>query len=104
MLWHSVTHLAAISGNTKVLQTLLEEGADKDLVNRWGLSPLHVAIATGNSLSVDVLTRAGAGLVVGDPATAMCLAASQEDVHQVKCLCVRVGAHHCPACPCTSHA
>lgn len=83
-LLRSVAHLAAISGSTKVLKVLLEEGADKDIANRWGHSPLHVAIMSGNSMAVDLLTKAGAHLTVEDPAASMCTAASEEDVAQVR--------------------
>lgn len=77
-------HLAAVSGNVKVLEVLLEEGANKDIVNRWGETPLHQAVVSGNLLAVETLTKAGASLSVSDPAGALCTAASNEDITQVQ--------------------
>jgi ankyrin repeat protein len=76
--------MAAVSGNTKVLETLLEEGADKDIVDRWGHTPLHVAVVSGNTMAVDLLTKNGATLAVSDPAAELCTGAAAEDISQVR--------------------
>eukprot|EP00951_Prasinocladus_malaysianus_P021659 scaffold179611_cov23-Prasinocladus_malaysianus.AAC.1 len=78
-------HLAALSGNVKVLETLLEEGADKDIVDRWGKTPLHKAVESGNLQALGVLTRNGASLKVVDPAGELCKAADKEDTIQKSC-------------------
>jgi ankyrin repeat protein len=77
-------HLAATSGNVKILETLLEEGADKDIVDRWGKTPLHKAVESGNVQALVLLSRQGASLKVADPAGELCRAADKEDTVQVR--------------------
>ena len=84
LLRGSMTHMAAVSGNVKVLEALLEEGADKDIVDRWGHTPLHSAFDSKNLLGLSVLNRYGASLNVSDPAQELCIAAAEEDIGQVR--------------------
>ena len=80
----SMTHLAAGNGNIKVLEVLLEEGADINIVDRWGKTPLHLAVLTGNSQAATLLSKHGGQLKVLDPAGEICTAAGDEDIDQVK--------------------
>lgn len=75
-----MAHLAAVSGNVKVLEALLDEGANKNIANRWEETPLLQAIVSNNALSIKCLFDAGARLTLKDPAAALCTAAGNEDV------------------------
>lgn len=79
----SAVHFATTSGNIKVLQALLEEGANLNIANRWGESPLHAAVAGAYRVATDLLTKAGARLMLADSARALCVAAAADDVEQV---------------------
>ncbi|NJL57494.1 hypothetical protein HC928_21960 [bacterium] len=63
----SALHLATQHLDTKLIQLLLEKGAD---VNRkssqYGTTPLHEAILSANSEAVDLLIAAGADVNVKD--------------------------------------
>ena len=81
----SMLHMASINGNTNAMEALLDEGADKNIVDRWGYTPLHWAIVSGNQQAIDLLTRQRAVLSVKDPAGELCESASRNDVAQVGC-------------------
>ena len=81
----SMLHMASINGNTNAMEVLLDEGADKNIVDRWGYTPLHWAIESGNQQAIDLLTRQGAVLSVTDPAGELCESASRNDIAQVGC-------------------
>ena len=54
---------ASFEGSYKVVELLLEEGADKNTKNRWGQTPLQEAMenrltASARVLSSDLLLRA----------------------------------------------
>lgn len=59
---NTVVHLAAISGNTEILNDLLERGASVHERNKANNSPLFVAVKSGQEPCADLLRRAGAHL------------------------------------------
>ena len=61
----------------------MEEGADINIVDRWGKTPLHLAVIKGNIQAAAMLSKQGAKLKVTNPAGEMCSAASSEDIEQV---------------------
>lgn len=79
-----MAHLAARNGNIQVLEALLEDGANKDIVDRWGRTPLHTAVVAGNTHIAALLSKQGATIKVSDPAGEMCSAATTEDLEQVR--------------------
>jgi ankyrin repeat protein len=50
-------HLAAIQGDTQVIQTLLESGADPTLLNIWNRSCIHRAMFYGRQTAMDMMLR-----------------------------------------------
>ena len=55
---------AARSGDTEAVRSLLEGGADPDVAQGDGLTPLHLAAQQGHVEIADLLIGAGAGLEV----------------------------------------
>ncbi len=78
---HSLLHKAAGSGSVQCLKLLVEMGAQLDVTNTEGETPLHVAAANGHVESVNVLVNAGAvckpapNWMIGDNQTPLMLAA-----------------------------
>lgn len=92
----SMLHLSARSGNTVIVQVLLEEGADKNIVDRWGHTPLHWAVVTMNHQVSEILISHGAVLSLSNPATDLCEAASKEDLSKVWPSAADLAAHPHP--------
>lgn len=62
-------HYAANGDSTRhheVAEVLLEAGADVDIKNGEGETPLHLAAARGNEQMVDVLLKHGASVTLED--------------------------------------
>lgn len=79
-------HMASAEGNARVVELLLEHGANKNFKNRWGLTPLQEAVFAKQMHVAQQLVRAGAELLVDDPAGAMCEAAASGDEEFLKLL------------------
>ena len=66
---------------TDVVQVLVDAGADMDIQNNNGCSPLHDACASGALDVVKVLVRAGAGVCVANEEGQMCLMIASQFGH-----------------------
>jgi len=69
--------------STSLMTALIEAGADKNLANNDGETPLHWAAMTGTFLAVKALADAGADLNVQDAQlgnTALHAAVSHDDI------------------------
>ncbi len=66
------------------VETLLELGADKNLKDRWGCTPLQEAITHKHTLIVGLLCQHKAALDAPDPAGSMCQAAAVGNVEAVR--------------------
>ena len=51
-----------------VVELLLASGADVNAVDRWGKTPLHVALQEKQYDTTTVLTAAGGRIIIGDEA------------------------------------
>lgn len=58
----SKLHIAALTGNPRLLQELLDRGADIDSKNAHGETPLHYACISGSISAIKVLCEAGASV------------------------------------------
>lgn len=61
-LFWSPLHLAASAGNNEAVEFLLKNGADLNLIDKYGFTPLHRAAFAGDDRSVELLLKNG-----GDP-------------------------------------
>ena len=55
----SVLHLAASLGHLKIVENLLDHGADRDIHDAWGRTPLHSAAVAGHLEIVQCLMSYG---------------------------------------------
>ena len=53
-------HWAAENGHKEIVELLIRAGADKDLQDKDGSTPLHRAARTGHKEIVELLMRTGA--------------------------------------------
>ena len=78
-------HMACSSGRYKVVESLLKLGAAADLKDRWGQTPMGIAIAAKQQMIITVLASSGkAKLDMASPELALCSAAGAGDQQQVK--------------------
>eukprot|EP00960_Hanusia_phi_P033537 750499-Hanusia_phi.AAC.11 len=78
----TVLHIACAEGNYRMV--LLNHGADKNIKDRWGNTPLQEAISHKQTLIVGLLTQWKASLGIDNPASALCTAAGSGDLAQVR--------------------
>jgi ankyrin repeat protein len=55
-------HFAALNGNEKLIQLLLDSNADARAVDIRGQTPLHIAEARGNIAAMTLLLKAGSSM------------------------------------------
>ena len=60
------THLSCIKGNSLVLKTLLEHGAEVDMKMLGGMAPVHYTPWSNNTRILDLLMRYGADIFLLD--------------------------------------
>lgn len=69
-----------------MVELLVEEGADVNVQDRWGHTPLQDAIAKKHLPIVDYLCSHSARLMYEDASSNLCQAASQGNVEDMKML------------------
>ncbi len=77
--------IAAVGGRVKSLRTLLELGADPNLSDYIGMTPLMYAVEVGNEDAVSVLVHAGANVAAVNAAGKSAMSLAKER-HQEKML------------------
>jgi ankyrin repeat protein len=55
---------AVASGNTRIVELLLDAGADPDIAQQSGITPLHSAAHKGNADICEILIKNGAGIMI----------------------------------------
>ena len=77
-------HMACLSGRYKIVETLLKLGVDHNIKDRWGQTPLAIAIKAKQQMVISVLTASNARLDLDSPELSLCTAAGSGDITQVK--------------------
>lgn len=77
-------HIACKEGNHKVVEMLIQNDADVNIKDRWGQTPLQVAIIAKQQMIIGLLMACKAKLGIDDPGSALCTAAGDGDLPQVK--------------------
>lgn len=76
--------MACADGNYKMVEVLLEHGADKDVKDRWGSTPLWEAIHNRQTLVASLLSNLKATLGTENPASILCEYAGNGELEQVR--------------------
>ncbi len=89
----SALHWAAHRNDLGAVRRLLSEGADPNLANRFGVTPLHEAAIVGNAEMLEALLEAGgdANAAFGEGETVLMTAARAGDVASVRALLAHGG-------------
>ena len=77
-------HMACIGGRYKVVEGLLKLGANQNIKDRWGQTPMAIAITAKQQMVITVLASSKAKLDMASPELALCTAAGAGDAQQVK--------------------
>ena len=78
-------HMACSVGRYKVVESLLKLGAQENIKDRWGQTPMSIALASKQQMIITVLTASKkAKLDIQNPELALCTAAGNGDLQQVK--------------------
>jgi len=76
--------MACIEGNYKVVEIMIQQGADINIKDRWGSTPLQLAVSHKQQMIVGLLSTSKARLDVDNAASAICEAAGAGDIAAVK--------------------
>jgi ankyrin repeat protein len=89
----SALHWAAYNNDLDEVKRQLSEGADPNLANRFGVTPLHEAATVGNATMLKLMLEAGgdANAAFGEGETVLMTAAREGDVASVKALLAHGG-------------
>lgn len=82
-------HIAAARGDTELLRTLLDAGAEVDAANVQGATPLCLALEQRNSAAARLLLDRGATVHVRGTAPPLFIAAQNRDLEMVRLLLSR---------------
>ena len=80
----TAVHMACTEGRFKVIECLLKLGANLNVKDRWGQTPMTIAINAKQHLIITVLSAAKARLDMESPELELCTAAGAGDMVQVK--------------------
>jgi uncharacterized protein len=89
----SALHWAAHNNDLKAVERLLSEGADPNLANRFGFTPLHEAAIVRNATMLERMLEAGgdANATFGEGETVLMTAARAGDLDSVRALLAHGG-------------
>jgi ankyrin repeat protein len=89
----SALHWAAYNNDLGAVKRLLSEGADPNLENRFGVTPMHEAATVGNAAMLEAMLEAGgdANAAFGEGETVLMTAARAGDLASVKALLAHGG-------------
>jgi ankyrin repeat protein len=89
----STLHWAARRNDLGAVKRLLSEGADANLANRFGFTPMHEAATVGNAEMLELMLEAGGdpNATFGEGETVLMTAARAGDVESVKALLAHGG-------------
>ena len=80
-------HLACAEGRLECVKLLLDAGAEKDAVDRFGRTPLHEAVLNAKDDVIGLLRARNARLLLPRPAEILCHAASTGDIPLIRRYC-----------------
>jgi len=101
----TVLMAAAFAGRSDLIRELVENGAVLDLVNTWGLTALHEAVAQDQADAVQTLLELGANVEAQSEfgSTPLMAAAAWGNVAAMKVLLAwGANIHHCDKAGCTA--
>ena len=75
----SLQHMAAADGKYRTVECLLKLKADPNIKDRWGRTPMAIAIRSQEQLVITVLAAAKAELDIENPEIELCTAAGSGD-------------------------
>jgi ankyrin repeat protein len=89
----SALHWAAYNNDLAAVKRLLDEGADPNAANRFGVTPMHEAATVGNHEMLEAMLEAGgdANAAFGEGETVLMTAARAGDAASVKALLAHGG-------------
>ena len=77
-------HMACNGGRYKIVECLLKLGAEQNIKDRWGQTPMAISITAKQQMVITVLAGSKAKLDMASPELALCTAAGAGDAQQVK--------------------
>jgi ankyrin repeat protein len=77
-------HMACSAGRYKIVESLLKLGVEKNIKDRWGQTPMSIAITTKQQMIITVLAGHNARLDIASPELELCSAAASGDLVKVK--------------------
>jgi ankyrin repeat protein len=80
----TILHMACHVGRYKVVECLLKLQVQVNIKDRWGQTPMAIALQTKQQMITSVLSSANATLGLASPELMLCTAAGSGDLQQVK--------------------